>query len=66
MQSIRVIKKEDVLKRLDDPDIDYIERHIKSLRAFIEKRPERREVIIEKLSQIPVAGVELKQANAVN
>lgn len=63
---IKVIKKEDVLKRLDDPDIDYIERHIKSLRAFIEKRPERREVIIEKLSISGEQMLESKQANAVN
>ncbi len=59
---IKIIKKADVQKFFNDPDIAYIERHIKSLEALIAKRPERRELIIEKLSQSGRSNVELNQA----
>lgn len=50
---IKVIKKEDVLKRLDDPKWDYVERHLreyqrhkKALAVLIEERPSRRDKIL--------------------
>jgi hypothetical protein len=55
---IKVIKKEDVLKRLDDPKRDYIERHLRetsrhvnSLKLFIEERPSRQEFILSKFNE---------------
>lgn len=58
---IKVIKKEDVAKYLDDPKHDYVERHLremrrhaKSLRIFIDERPQRAEFILSQIQDIKI------------
>lgn len=65
---IKVIKKEDVLKRLDDPKRDYIERRLgemrqnaRILKTLIRERPTRGKEIISELADIKL---QLEQAHA--
>lgn len=67
---IKVIKKEDVLKRLDDPKRDDIERRLRemfkgdnsrALRIAARERPERLNIILSYLQDFKV---ELEQAHA--
>jgi hypothetical protein len=63
---IRIVKKEDVAKYLDDPKREYIERRLgemrqqaRILRTLIAERPQRKAEIV---SQIESFRVELEQA----
>lgn len=48
---IRIVRIEQ-RHSLDDPDWPYIMRHVKSLKLFIERRPERRERIVQQLDKL--------------